>query len=190
VIEANGSNIVGTVPEILSQSRNYVKGLIWVLSNYGAYVDATRLLMFCIGIHLGSDCKHPPNPNIEYPFCTLYWLLNLEANSNGPGFKVTPLQIAVYHRDFHAVKLLLNHGANPNTLGDAVGQDVEHCEKFSDGKQPALATLAPSCTPLRILRIVQSSRKRAFPKIERLLMERGGRDIGFEGEVAKDQVAV
>jgi hypothetical protein len=186
-IEANGLNTVGTVPEILSQSHNYARGLIWVLSNYGAFVDATRLLMSCIGIHLGSNCKHR---NIEYPFCTLYWLLNLKANSNGPGFKVTPLQLAAYHRDYHAAVMLLNNGADPNALGDADGQDVEDCQRLSDRKKSALATLGPSCTPLRILGVVRGSRKRAYRNIERLLMERGGRDIGFEGEVAKDLLTV
>jgi hypothetical protein len=186
-VEVKGLNTVGTVPEILSQSRNYLKGLMWVLSNYGAYVDATRLLMSCIGNHLSSNCEHWNN---AYLSCTLYRLLNLGANPNGSGFKVTPLQLAAYRGDYNAVKTLLKKGADPNALGDADGQDVEGCQKPSDGQKPALGTLAPSCTPLRVLRIVQSSTKRASPKIGRLLMERGGRDVGFEGEVAKDLVAV
>lgn len=186
-VEAKESISVGTVSEILLQSYIYLKGLEWILRNYSDYVDATRLLMSCIGFHLGSTCKHL---NIEHHFCKIIRLLNLGADTNASGFKVTPLQLAAYRCDYLAVEMLLNHGADPNALGDADGQDVEDCEKPSDRQKPALATLTPLCTPLRILRIVQSSRKRASPEIERLLMERGGLDIGFEGEVAQDSVAV
>jgi hypothetical protein len=191
LVEARQLTLEGTVPEILSQFLVYTKGFQWVLSNYGTYVDATRLstrpLMSYIGTHFGSGCNHR---RIADGVCRADRLLNLGADPNGPGFKVSPLQLAAYRCDYHAIELLLDHGADPNALGDAAGQDVEDCQKPSDRQKPALATLAPSCTPLRILRIVQSSRKRASPKIERLLTKRGGYDIGFEGAVAKDLVAV
>ncbi len=76
-------------------------------------------------------------------FCKVYRLLDLGANSNGPGFKGTPLQLAAYRCDFHAIQMLLNHRADPNALGDADGQDFEGCQTPSDGNKPTLATLAP-----------------------------------------------
>lgn len=186
-VESESLTLVGKLPEILSQSKIYSKALRWILRNYGTHIDATRLLMSRIGIHFDCSCNHI---RIAEPFCQVHLLLDHGANSNGTGFKVTPLQLAAYRCDYIAVEMLLHHGADPNALGDADGQDVEDCEIPSDGQKHGLATLAPSCTPLRILRTVQGSRKWTSLIIDRLLMERGGRDIGFEYEVAKDSVAV
>jgi hypothetical protein len=58
LVEAKSLTLVGTVPEILWQSKIYSKPLRWILENYGTYIDATRLLMSGIGIHFGTKCNH------------------------------------------------------------------------------------------------------------------------------------
>ncbi len=42
-VELKSLRLVGTVPEILSQSKISSKSLRWILNNYGTYIDATRL---------------------------------------------------------------------------------------------------------------------------------------------------
>jgi hypothetical protein len=53
--------------------------------------------------------------------CVLLRLLQLGANPDPKGFQVTPLQIAVFSRDFAGVRTLLEAGADPNNTGDEQG---------------------------------------------------------------------
>ena len=80
----------------------------------GSFDPSIALLLY-IGGHVHSvqsDCKG---------FCPLQRLLELGANPNPRGYRVTPLQIATFCSDYEGVEMLLQAGAMPNDTGSADG---------------------------------------------------------------------
>ena len=80
----------------------------------GSFDPSIALLLYIGGhMHLAQfDCKG---------FCPLQRLLELGANPNLRGYRVTPLQIATYSNDYEGVEMLLKAGAMPNDTGCADG---------------------------------------------------------------------
>ena len=80
----------------------------------GSFDPSIALLLY-IGSHMHSvqfDC---------HGFCPLQRLLELGADPNLRGFRVTPLQIATFSSDYEGVEMLLKAGAMPNDTGSADG---------------------------------------------------------------------
>lgn len=112
--------------------------------------------------------------------CVLPRLLELGANHDPKGFKVTPLQIAVFLRDIAGVRTLLEAGVDENNIGDKRGIELN----------PLLSVHAPyqrlhGRTPLYILRhldphpdtewYVNLTLEEIAPGIERLLLDHNAR---------------
>lgn len=80
----------------------------------GSFDPSIALLLY-IGAHVHStqfDCKG---------FCPLQRLLELGADPNLRGYRITPLQIATSTSDYEGVEMLLKAGAMPNDTGSADG---------------------------------------------------------------------
>lgn len=80
----------------------------------GSFDPSIALLLY-IGAHVHStqfDCKD---------FCPLQRLLELGADPNLRGYRITPLQIATFTSDYEGVEMLLKAGAIPNDTGSADG---------------------------------------------------------------------
>lgn len=80
----------------------------------GSFDPSIALLLY-IGAHVHStqfDCKG---------FCPLQRLLELGADPNLRGYRITPLQIATFTSDYEGVEMLLKAGAIPNDTGSADG---------------------------------------------------------------------
>lgn len=180
-VQVNQSTLEGTIPEILLQHTRYGKSLRWILKTYSSYVNTSRLLMGLVGVDIGSGCDHQ---NTGDMLCNFSQLLVLGADPNGSHHKVTPLQLAAYRCDYNAVKLLLNSGADPNSVGDIDGEEVKGCQRVENSSQSTLMVMALSCTPLQILKTRRFSKRRKGIQIQRLLIEYGAREnLGKEEEV-------
>ena len=131
--------------------------------------DPSIALLLYIGGHMHSvqfDCKG---------FCPLQRLLGLGANPNLRGYRITPLQIATFSRDYEGVEMLLKAGAMPNDTGCAEGviwpeDSVMHDLNHLHGTSPLRI-----CRELAIIsrprhRIVGANGRK---KIEALLLSHG-----------------
>ena len=77
--------------------------------------DPSIALLLYIGGHIHSvqfDCNG---------FCPLQRLVELGADPNLRGYRITPLQIATFSNDYEGVEMLLKAGAMPNDTGSADG---------------------------------------------------------------------
>lgn len=111
-------------------------------------------------------------------------MLSTGGDPNGSGYRITPLQIAVYMFDMHDINTLLKAGADPNGTGDRYGRVWEDSElmSFYNGLEGQ--------SPLRILRGRRDSEYRSpngrvlngddMPRIERALLQYGARDFKDE----------
>jgi hypothetical protein len=96
--------------------------------------DHSRVMLAYLRSHFVSPCC---DSSVDEPFnpkgdCALVRLLQCGATTDVPGFKFTPLQIAVNLRDFYAVKTLLEAGADPNGVGKSGGMEWEETSWLSD----------------------------------------------------------
>lgn len=80
------------------------------------YFDPTKILLSSIGWH-GHD-EHPTCKDN----CFLARILQLGADPNGHGYRISPLQIAVGTWELDGVRALLEAGADPNCSGDREGE--------------------------------------------------------------------
>jgi hypothetical protein len=98
-----------------SITSHYYSGMFKLLLEMGAgFLDPSEVLISFIGSHDHRD-------RCEEQYCGLQQLLKLGATANIPGYRFTPLQIAVYYFDLVGVEYLLEAGANPHDVGDPDG---------------------------------------------------------------------
>ena len=106
----------GSLIEVFAQSAIGSVDAFKFLVEVGAGLfDPSIALLLYIGGHVHSvqlDCKG---------FCPLQRLLELGANPNLRGYRVTPLQIATFCSDYEGVEMLLEAGAMPNDTGSFDG---------------------------------------------------------------------
>ena len=104
----------GSLIEVFAQLEIRAPDAFEFLVEVGAgSFDPSIVLLLYIGGHDHSmhfDC-----------FCPLQRLIELEANPNLRGYRITPLQIATYSSDYEGVEMLLKAGAKPNDTGSADG---------------------------------------------------------------------
>ncbi|KAF2499968.1 hypothetical protein BU16DRAFT_522834 [Lophium mytilinum] len=126
-IEQNPSNDAfrGSIVEYLAR-RGYVESYygahkaFWFLMEHAAdFIDPSKTLLALLASHIQCSAHHWGDGSSEK--CPLARMLKLGASANAPGYKVTPLQIAVKCRDFNGVKFLLEAGADVNGTGDCEG---------------------------------------------------------------------
>ena len=104
----------GTIIEYFAQCGSTKE--IKLLLEYGkGFFDPSKILLFFIGRH-----NHDLHDGCE-KYCLLERLVELGADPNMIGSRITPLQIAVISWDLHAVNVLLEAGADPNSTGDDDG---------------------------------------------------------------------
>jgi hypothetical protein len=173
--------ICGTIINILPQlclRRNLSRSL--AVFNYLLQQD---LVKGCdIAIYIAAH----DHPAYCQDFCALEHMLSTGGDPNGSGYRITPLQIAVYTLDMHDVNILLKAGADPNGTGDRNGRvwkDNEVLSFYNDleGK-----------SPLRISRGRRDLKYRSpnsrvlngndMPRIESALLQHGARDFKDELE--------
>lgn len=100
----------------------------------GSFDPSIALLLY-VGGHIHStkfDCNG---------FCPLQRLLELGADPNLRGYRITPLQIATYTSDYEGVEMLLKAGAMPDDTGSADGviwqeDSVMHHSNHLHGASP------------------------------------------------------
>ena len=106
-------NFYGSVIEVLAQLGLMDNRMINLVLEYSTRLfDPSKVLLLCIGFHNHKSCVGS---------CAVERLLELGADPNGTGYRVTPLQIAVYYYDFAGVSMLLKAGAEPNYTGNKDG---------------------------------------------------------------------
>ena len=104
----------GSIIEIFAQLAISSAIRLMLLLDYGAGLfDCSKVLLLYIGSHL-HDFEGTG-------YCPLRKLLELGADPNSRGSRITPLQIAVGSWDFNGVRTLLNAGADPNGIGSSGG---------------------------------------------------------------------
>lgn len=106
----------GSLIEVYAQLAIRSEDAFKLLLEVGAGLfDPSIALLLYIGSHVHSeifDCKG---------FCPLQRLLELGADPNLRGYRITPLQIATSCGDYEGVEMLLKAGAMPNDTGSADG---------------------------------------------------------------------
>jgi hypothetical protein len=106
----------GTVIELFAQLAMDKPDPFKTLLKAGAqYIDPSAVFISFISSH--SHSHHRLDHTCE-SFCLLLKLLQLGADVNKSGLWVTPLQIAVARLDLAGVRVLLEAGAEPNSIGD------------------------------------------------------------------------
>ena len=106
----------GSLIEVFAQLAIRSEHAFKLLMEVGAgSFDPSIALLLYIGSHVHSiqfDCNG---------FCALQRLLELGADPNLRGYRITPLQIATFSSDYEGVEMLLKAGAMPNDTGSADG---------------------------------------------------------------------
>ena len=104
----------GSIIEIFAQLAIRKPSPLMLLLDHGAGLfDCSKVLLLYIGSHVH---------NLEGAgYCPLKKLLELGADPNSRGSRITPLQIAVVSWDLDGVRTLLNAGADPNDVGSSGG---------------------------------------------------------------------
>ena len=101
----------GSIVEVFAQSAFEASHIFRLLLEHGTGLfDPSVILLLFIGCH---QCH--PNHNCSSD-CMVKRLLELGADPNMNGCWATPLQIAVHCRDFIAISILLEAGADPNPI--------------------------------------------------------------------------
>ncbi|KAH7190457.1 hypothetical protein DER44DRAFT_844760 [Fusarium oxysporum] len=91
-----------------------------LLINYTRFYNPSTTLIYFIGHHM-SEFESQSTCEESTSFCPVRHLLEAGAQPNLPGYRLTPLQMAVAARDLEGIRLLLHFRADPNSVGDPVG---------------------------------------------------------------------
>ena len=143
--------------------------------------NASIALLFFIGGHRHSsprDCKG---------FCPLRRLLDLGADPNLRGYRVTPLQIATVCRDCDGVEMLLKAGALPNDTGSPDGvlweeDSVLRHYNYLHGTSPLKI-----CRTFAWIPATLDDSEAYSPKIEELLLQYGAEDFSTACGIDKQE---
>lgn len=107
----------GSIIEVFAQLASEDPSPFNLLLEHSAGLfDPSKALLLYIGSH-----RHSSNYSCQSRYCPLTQLLDLGADPNCRGSRITPLQIAAALNDFNGVRTLLNAGADPNDTGSAGG---------------------------------------------------------------------
>ena len=99
---------------------NLWQGLYEMLDFAAGHFDPATILLFVVANHRHTTMSL--NPNIVCWGClVLKKLLQLGAQPTVPGYAVGSLQVATALLDLDSVKILLEAGADPNSIGDLDG---------------------------------------------------------------------
>ena len=175
----------GSFVEIFAQQALYSVNAFRFLMEVGAGLfDPSITLLLYIGHHNHWLCK-------RVEFCPLRRLLDIGADPNLPGYRITPLQIATFTRDYDGVERLLKAGALPNDTGspDGViwGEDsITHHWNHLNGLSPHKICKRYSHTwSSRIETIEESLSKQT--DIEKLLLHHGASEFRRSGGLDKQE---
>ena len=101
----------GSIIEVFGQLALRSAHPFRFLVEFGAgFFDPSITLLLYISGHDLSQCGSDG-------FCPLQRLLELGADPNLRGYRITPLQIATFMNDYEGVEMLLKAGAMPNDTG-------------------------------------------------------------------------
>jgi hypothetical protein len=175
--DGNIQQFSGTIMDILAQmtSQERYTGCP-VIFNYLLQENLAKgcEIVIYIGSHIHDDyCED---------FCALDHLLSAGGDPNGSGYRITPLQIAVFADDWHGIDKLLKAGADPNGTGDRSGR------VWKDEEILSLFNQFTGASPLRILRNPGSGSSELKSKIENVLLQYGARDFLDELEEVTEDV--
>jgi len=188
---SDGYKFRGTIMDLLAQLGDFGSGepMSLVLFNYlleQNLVKGCDIALYIAAHNHFVGCQD---------FCALEHLLSTGGDPNQSGYRVTPLQIAVFLVDPHGVDILLKAGADPNGTGDHNGRVWEENEVLSS------FNFLEGISPLRISKNRQEL-KYASPRsqdlnitnisrIENALLQHGARDFNDEleevSEVASEE---
>ena len=187
-VQDDGSCITYTFDESIIQifaelSYNFADARAFTLlleDGFGFY-DPSNTLLAHIGFHF-RDFHQSVIPQSHYNSscdedCPLTTLLKFGANPDMAGFRVTPLQIAVYNIDLAAVRSLLKVGVKINDTGDI------HGTLWGSGTAMSRFNHLHNASPLYICRqseierglywLDEDGKERNVQQIEALLLEHG-----------------
>jgi hypothetical protein len=112
-----GCQFQGNIVDVLAQIRELDKDCLdFIQETAPTLVNYQKLLPSFV-----PCCGGPYHGPDRIGGDVLQRLLDLGADPDPTGFRVTPLQIATYTRDLEYVRILLNAGADPNNAGDPHG---------------------------------------------------------------------
>ena len=112
--DARSYSFDGSIIEIFAQLAISDAPPLILLLDYGAGLfDCSKVLL----LYIGSHVHHFEGAG----YCPLRRLLELGADPNSRGSRITPLQIAVVSWDLDGVRTLLDAGADPNDIGSSGG---------------------------------------------------------------------
>ncbi|KAF2803858.1 uncharacterized protein BDZ99DRAFT_546446 [Mytilinidion resinicola] len=116
----------------------------WFLMEHAAdFINPSQALLTLLSSHI--ECVHHDRNGDSEENCPLARILQLGASTNVPGYKVTPLQIAVNCLDLVGVKILLEAGADVNGIGDGKGVD------WNEGTSMSIFNRLHGMRPLEIV---------------------------------------
>ena len=157
----------GSIIEVYAQLTTTNALTFKLLLDYGAGLfDCSKILLLHIARH-----NHDPECGCQTD-CPLRRLLELGADPNSRGSRITPLQIAVMSGDLDGVITLLDAGADPNDTGSSEGTVWE------DGTLMSRFNHLDGASALYICRKVVCHSRRAcyLEKIEGILLRYGAKD--------------
>lgn len=163
-------SLIETYAQLAERSVDAFKLLVEV--GAGLFDPSIALLLYIRGHKhfLEFDCDG---------FCPLQRLLELGADPNLRGYRITPLQIATLANDYEGVEMLLKAGAMPNDTGSADGEiwqkgSVMHGLNHLHGASPLCI-----CRDLEVFSrpIRRKAGANDQKKIEALLLRHGAEDF-------------
>ncbi|KAM7191236.1 hypothetical protein V8F20_009414 [Naviculisporaceae sp. PSN 640] len=115
-----GNQFAGELVTVLCQTKRMNRRTLEFLQTHLPNLEYSKILPWYM---IGHICDHPADPPgwEHFPDCAFSELIQAGAMVDPEGFRVTPLQIAVYTRDILAAKDLLDAGADVNNTGDPNG---------------------------------------------------------------------
>ena len=175
----------GSIIEIYAQMAMSSQSTFRLLLDHGAGLfDPSKILLLYIGRRWQDrkvECQRD---------CILRRLLDIGADPNAKGSKITPLQIAVVSKDVVGIEILLSAGADPNdtgTSGGTVWEDRTFMSRFNhlDGASALYICRRLDPDPIhfrialgRVRRANEENRK----KIEAILLQHGAKEFKRIGD--------
>ena len=165
----------GSIIEVYAQLTTKNTPTFKLLLDYGAGLfDCAKILLLHIARH-----NHDPECECR-GYCPLRRLLELGADPNSRGSRITPLQIAVYSGDLDGVSALLDAGADPNNTGSSEGtvwEDGTFMSRFNHLEGASALHICRNSERYLEKSHVRRWREPNFETIEGFLLRYGAQEI-------------
>ena len=172
-------SIIEVIAQLVASNEGTNEGpLRLLLDHVAGLFDYSKVLLLYISSHWSNDeadCQED---------CLLRRLLELGADPNSGGSRITPLQIAVVSGDVAGVRTLLDAGADPNCTGSIEGtvwEDGTLMSRFKCVDGASALYICRRFEPIYHIYYVTSDsrneRLRGFELIEPILLQYGAEDF-------------